>query len=93
MLFCTVLRKKDFANLSQLIEDAIARCLAEEGIKQEVIERFLSESRPFIFTKMKDRFAVARLNKACEVAKIFESYVDPEMMYQAVGRSSVVFQA
>jgi hypothetical protein len=60
------LKAKDFKNSDKLILQAIGETFREEGIKEEVIETFISQSKEVTFTTTKNKTFVARLNKACE---------------------------
>ncbi|GAE35036.1 plasmid pRiA4b ORF-3 family protein [Halalkalibacter akibai] len=60
------LKAKDFTRIEQIILDAIREVFRNEQIKEEVIDRYLSEVGAQIFTGTKDRASVTKLNKACE---------------------------
>ncbi|MBM7661769.1 hypothetical protein JOC85_002572 [Bacillus mesophilus] len=66
------LKAKDIKNIEVLILEAIRETFRDEGIKDEVIEAFISSSKKFTYTTTKDRTMVARLNKACENVLYFE---------------------
>ena len=60
------LRAKEFKNLDVLILEGIRETFLAEGIKEEIIDRYINQSKEIVYTKTKDRKSVARLNKACE---------------------------
>jgi hypothetical protein len=60
------LKAKELKKIDDLILQAIRETFREEGIKDEVIEAYISQSNKFSFTTTKNRTLVARLNKACE---------------------------
>lgn len=81
------LKAKDLSKIGELIVQAIRETWLEEGIKEEVIEEYLSRSTEITFTTTKDRKSVARLNKACEYAGYFEHLLIPSAVVQpAVGK-------
>src|SRR5699024_6053000 len=58
------LNTKDFSQMSEWIHQAIRDVLLHEGIKEEIVERYLHDAGDIIFTKTKDRSHVAKLNSA-----------------------------
>ncbi|WP_216628807.1 plasmid pRiA4b ORF-3 family protein [Neobacillus dielmonensis] len=52
--------------IDDCIFEGIRETLREEGIKEEIIKRFLLDSGKMTFTMTKNRTTVSRLNKACE---------------------------
>jgi hypothetical protein len=77
------LKAKNLKKIDVLILHAIRETFREEGIKDEVIEAYISQSKKFSFTTTKNRTLVARLNKACENVYYFESRIDQSKIYQA----------
>jgi hypothetical protein len=77
------LKAKDLKKIDELILQAIIVSFREEGIKDEVIEAYISQSNKFSFTTTKNRTLVARLNKACENVYYFEERIDQSKIYQA----------
>lgn len=76
------LKAKDLKKIDQLILQAISETFREEGIKDEVIEAYISQSKKFSFTTTKNRTLVARLNKACENAYYFGDRLDQNNINQ-----------
>ncbi|MCM3670971.1 plasmid pRiA4b ORF-3 family protein [Mesobacillus maritimus] len=75
------LKGKDFNKIDELIVQGIRESLLLEGIKEEVIEKYLMHSEGFTFTKTKDRKHVARMNRACESVHFFSEYIEPETIF------------
>ncbi|WP_423408311.1 plasmid pRiA4b ORF-3 family protein [Heyndrickxia sp. MSNUG] len=71
------LKAKDFKRLGELIKDGLREIWLAEGIKEDVIERYLSAAGEVNFTKSKDRSSVSRLNRACDFVYFLEEYIDP----------------
>lgn len=76
------LKAKDMKKIDELIVRAIRETFREEGIKDEVIEAYISQSKEFSFTTTKNRTLVARLNKACENVYYFEEYINQQSINQ-----------
>jgi hypothetical protein len=76
------LKVKDLKKIDELILSVISETFREEGIKDEVIEAFISQSNKFSFTTTKNRTLVARLNKACENVYYFEERIDKSKINQ-----------
>jgi hypothetical protein len=70
------LKAKDFKRLDEVISDGIRETWRAEGIKDNVIEKYLSAAGEIRFTKSKDRSAVSRLNRACEYVNFLGNYLD-----------------
>ena len=79
------LKAKDFKRLDELILQGIRETFQEEGVKDEVIERYLQHAKEITYTKTKDRTSVARMNKACENVYYFEEY----MNYDSIINTSI----
>ncbi|GGA60537.1 plasmid pRiA4b ORF-3 family protein [Ornithinibacillus halotolerans] len=73
---------KDFKNLDHLIVQAIRRTFQQEGIKEDVIEKYLETAGDFTYTKTSDRKLVARMNKACELVYSFADLIDVDSIEQ-----------
>lgn len=76
------LQAKDFKKLGELIFLGIREALKAEGIKDEVIEKYMSHSNEIAYTKTKDRTSVSRLNKACENLYYFDDYLEVDSVVQ-----------
>ncbi|GGE27806.1 hypothetical protein GCM10011391_02870 [Pullulanibacillus camelliae] len=82
------LKAKDFKNLPSLITSAIRETYQQEGIKEELVEKYLKQAPQFFFSKTKDRTSVARMNKACETVGFFdyEVAIDPSLINVTLSR-------
>lgn len=76
------LKARDLQKLDEYVINAIRRTLKEEGIKEEIIKRYLDSAGEIVFTKTKNRTTVARLNKACENVQYFDHMINNETLYQ-----------
>jgi hypothetical protein len=77
------LKAKDLKKLDELILKAISETFRDEGIKDEVIEAFISQSKEISYTTTKNRTLVARLNKACESVYFYGRELNPDMINQS----------
>lgn len=75
-------KAKELKQLDQLVPEAIKQTLQAEGIKDEVVEKYVEQMNEFTYSKTKDRKCVARLNKACENVSFFEDYINPDAIIQ-----------
>ncbi|SEN88599.1 pRiA4b ORF-3-like protein [Mesobacillus persicus] len=73
---------KDFKKIDELILEGIRETLREEGIKEEVIEKYLLSSQNVTFAKTKDRTSVARMNRACESLYFYPSDLDATNIFK-----------
>jgi len=69
------LKARDFKRLDDNIIQAIRETLQEELIRDDVIEQFINHAREITYTKTKDRSAVAKLNKACDLVYSFQDLI------------------
>lgn len=76
------LKTKDFKKIDELILQAIRETYQEEGIRDAVIEAFLSQSREITFTTTKNKTFVARMNKACENVYVHGEDLNQHLIYQ-----------
>ncbi len=75
------LKKADFKNIKSLIKAGIRQTLIAEGIKDDIIEKYLTEFDEIQFNKTKNRTLVARMNQSCKEAKYFGAdYVDNKIV-------------
>ncbi|WP_462411540.1 DUF6933 domain-containing protein [Neobacillus sp. Marseille-QA0830] len=75
------LKAKNFKLLDEHILQGIRETLREEGVKEEIIERFLSDSGNITYAKTKNRTTVARLNKACENTYFYQELLNENSIY------------
>jgi len=76
------LKAKDFKRLDQLILEGIRETFRQEGMKEQVIAKYLLHSGKISFTKTKDRTSVARMNNICGYVPFFEEVIDHCSIYQ-----------
>jgi hypothetical protein len=75
------LKAKEFKKIDELIVEGIREAFRAEGIKEDVIEKYISYSPDVTFAKTKDRTCVARMNKACESVHFYTEYLDDETIF------------
>lgn len=75
------LKAKDFKNLDRVLLQGIRETFMEEGMKDEVIEKFLSQSNEISYTKTKDRTSVARMNKSCDPVYFLEELLENDSIF------------
>ncbi|WP_144461965.1 plasmid pRiA4b ORF-3 family protein [Siminovitchia fortis] len=75
------LKAKDFAKLEEHIIAAIRATFKADGIKEDVIEKYLEKAGAVNFAKTKDRASVARMNKSCDNVQFFGRELHPEVLY------------
>lgn len=78
------LKAKEMKKLDELILQAITESFRAEGIKDEVIEAYLSQSKEFSYTTTKNKTLVARLNKACENVDWFAEKLNQDSINQTI---------
>ena len=76
------LKSKDFSNIGDIIKTSIQETLMAEGIKHQIIEKYMSDSCQIQFSKTQSRSLVARMNKGCECADIFDTEYDTSTITQ-----------
>ncbi|MFE7060725.1 plasmid pRiA4b ORF-3 family protein [Sutcliffiella sp. NPDC057660] len=76
------LKAKEWKNIDVHIKEAIREVLQAECIKEELIEKFISSSDWMVFSKTKDRTAVARLNNSSEFVYHFGELIDSDSIVQ-----------
>jgi len=54
--------KKDLKNIAELILDSIKKAFKAEGIRNEIIDRYLSEAKALVYTKSSSRSILSTLN-------------------------------
>ncbi|WEG13402.1 plasmid pRiA4b ORF-3 family protein [Pullulanibacillus sp. KACC 23026] len=73
--YCLVLygmKKKDWESWETLILSAIRKVLLDEGISEEVVERYIEQAGLVDTYKSKNRQTTAWVNKACDYVQLFE---------------------
>lgn len=79
------LKARDFKRIDEVIINALRETLLDECIKEEVVEKYISQSPKCIFTRTKNRAEITKLNHACNTVKLFfdrfdSETVDPKMV-------------
>lgn len=77
------LKAKDFKKLDELIIEAIRETFHREGIKDELIQKYLEHAENFTYAKTKDRTSVARMNKQCENVEYFGDYLNEDSIFHS----------
>ncbi|HZH60276.1 MAG TPA: plasmid pRiA4b ORF-3 family protein [Metabacillus sp.] len=70
------LKAKDYKSFDQLLVEAIRETFEAEGIRDDVLDKYLTHSMEITYSKTKDRTSVARLNKACETIYFYQDLLD-----------------
>ena len=76
------LKAKELKNLKDLLLNGIRKCLEDEKIKKEVIDKYLETAGDIDFVKTRGAKYVGRLNKACEILRVFSDKINPTEIYQ-----------
>jgi hypothetical protein len=76
------LRAKDFKNIDRLIFQAIRETFWEEGLKEEIIEAYISKAKNLTYTTTKNKTFVARLNKACDNVHFYTREINQHLIIQ-----------
>jgi hypothetical protein len=72
--YCVVLyglKKKDFQSFGTLVQTAIRNVFLEEGISEEVVDRYLDQAGSVKILKSKNRQTTSWINKACEAVSFW----------------------
>ena len=83
------LKAKDFSQFDQIVIQAIREAFLEEGIKDEIVEKYISEAKQVTVTKTKDRTSVARLNKACEAVTFYTDQLTTDTIFNSKSSKQV----
>lgn len=75
------LKAKDFKRFDEVLLQGIRETFREEGMKDEVIEKYLLHSKKMICTKTKDRTSVARMNKSCDEVYFYEDLLNGDSIF------------
>lgn len=76
------MKKDDFNNFPDRVKKGIKKTFERDGIKDSLIEKYLSQFGDFIYQKAKDRSHIARMNYSCKVAKRFDNRFNEKEIYQ-----------
>ncbi len=76
------LKANDKKNIESTILAAMKEILLDDGIKSEVVEKYLQEASDIVFAKTKDKSTVAKLNKACDTVQFYTNHIDSDNITQ-----------
>ncbi|MFO7814486.1 MAG: plasmid pRiA4b ORF-3 family protein [Halanaerobiales bacterium] len=83
------LKKDDFLNFPERIKEGIRQAFEMEGIKDSLIEKYLSEFEDFTFQKTKNRKYVGRLTQACKDIEFYADEFNENEIYQAESSKNI----
>lgn len=66
-------KAKDFKCIKRLISDSIRKTLIADCIKPDIAEKYLADGGEIVFSKTQNRSLIARMNKGCEAADVFDT--------------------
>jgi hypothetical protein len=69
-------KPKDFTRMKELIKDAIITALRMEGIREDVINRYMADAGGIMFSKTANRSMVAKMNNAVHEVEFMQEYLD-----------------
>lgn len=75
-------RPKDFARMKELIQEAIIVALRMEGVREDVIERYIADAIEIEFSKTANRSMVAKMNNAVHEVEFMQEYLDESTKIQ-----------
>lgn len=75
------LKAKEFKNFQAIVIQGIREVFQQEGIKEEIIKKYLDHSLNLTLGKTKDRTSVARMNKVCENVYFFEDLINDNSIF------------
>lgn len=74
--------KKDFANIKNLILEAIAEAFRMEGVSQSVIDAYISENKKVSFSKTANNSMIGKLNNTVKDIEFREAFLNDETKIQ-----------
>jgi hypothetical protein len=77
------MKKDDLNNFPERVKEGIRRTFEREGIKESLIEKYLSQFKDFYYQKAEDRSNIARMNNSCKFAKRFGDRFKENEIYQS----------
>jgi len=77
------MKKDDFNHFPERVNEGIRKTFEREGIKESLIEKYLSQFEDFCYQKAKDGSHIARMNNSCKVAKRFADRFNENEIYQS----------
>ncbi len=76
------LKVKDMANFGALVNTAIRETLIAEGVRPEVIKRFLDDSGEVSYAPAKNRSSISRVNRACAIIEYDPRFLNEDTISQ-----------
>lgn len=76
------LKAKDFKNVDTLILDAIKETMLVDCIKPEIAEKYIIDGGQVVFSKTQNKALVARMNKGCVAADVFDTEYNTDTISQ-----------
>ncbi|PUU94565.1 MAG: plasmid pRiA4b ORF-3 family protein [Halanaerobium sp.] len=77
------MKKDDLNNFPGRVKEGIRRTFEREGIKESLIEKYLSQFEEFFYKKAENRSYIARMNNSCKFAKRFADRFNENEIYQS----------
>ncbi len=75
-------KPKDFNKIKELIRDAIKTALRMEGVREDVVGKYLDDAGEIKFSKTAGRGMVAKMNKAVHEIEYMQEYLDEKTSIQ-----------
>ena len=75
-------RPKDFARIKELISEAIIVALRMEGVREELIESYMTDTGEIMFSKTANKSMVAKMNNAVREVEFMQEYLDESTLIQ-----------
>ncbi len=73
---------KEFKNIGDRLKEGIKVAFEAEGIREEIIERYIESLGECKFSRTAGRSIVANLNEMCKVVSAYEEYLDDSKVIQ-----------
>ena len=77
------MKKDDFNHFHERVKEGVRRTFEGEGIKESLIEKYLSQFEDFFYQKAENRSYIARMNNSCKIAKRFADRFNENKIYQS----------
>lgn len=69
-------KPKDFTNIQELIREAIITALRMEGVREDIIHRYMDDAGEVVFSKTANRSMVAKMNNTVRDVEFMWEYLD-----------------
>jgi hypothetical protein len=77
------MKKDEFNHFPERVKEGIRKTFEREGIKESLIEKYLSQFEDFFYQKAENRSYIARMNNSCKVTKRFADRFNENEIYQS----------